>query len=195
MLFRGRCFTELFSRPQTDRVVLRAGKAVCTLLPQYTELDRVLPSPVSVPALLAAPKAAAAAVSAAAAGRRQKMAGMANAPKGAVITASGRRAPEASDSFRAGTNGAGAESQRGSSEDEDDVGEPGPAQGRLAGVLGEVAAWWLGEPAGSPGGEARVLRLLDMGGAGSLGFAAGVIFGAAAVYSMTARASSQLKPS
>ncbi|MEM9156210.1 MAG: cytosine deaminase, partial [Cyanobacteria bacterium P01_F01_bin.33] len=39
VLFRGRSFSELLSRPQSDRVVLRNGKAIDTTLPDYSELD------------------------------------------------------------------------------------------------------------------------------------------------------------
>jgi len=42
VLFRARDFTELLSRPQADRTVLRAGKAIDTTLPDYRELDGVL---------------------------------------------------------------------------------------------------------------------------------------------------------
>ncbi len=34
-----RSFTELFSRPQSDRVVVRNGNAISTTLPRYAELD------------------------------------------------------------------------------------------------------------------------------------------------------------
>ncbi|KKI98424.1 cytosine deaminase [Prochlorothrix hollandica] len=39
VLFRGRGFSELLSRPQGDRVVLRRGRAIDTTLPDYRELD------------------------------------------------------------------------------------------------------------------------------------------------------------
>lgn len=39
VLFRGRSFSELLARPQSDRVVLRHGKAIDTTLPNYAELD------------------------------------------------------------------------------------------------------------------------------------------------------------
>jgi cytosine deaminase len=42
VLFRARSFTELLARPQADRTVLRAGKAIDTTLPDYRELDGVL---------------------------------------------------------------------------------------------------------------------------------------------------------
>jgi cytosine deaminase len=39
VLFRGRGMTELLSRRQSDRVVLRNGRAVDTTLPDYRDLD------------------------------------------------------------------------------------------------------------------------------------------------------------
>lgn len=42
VLFNGRTWTELLSRPQSDRVVLRDGKAIDRTLPDYRELDAVL---------------------------------------------------------------------------------------------------------------------------------------------------------
>lgn len=42
LLFRARGMTELLSRPQSDRVVLRAGRMLTTAPPDYRELDRVL---------------------------------------------------------------------------------------------------------------------------------------------------------
>jgi len=39
VLFTARTFTELLSRPQTDRTVLRQGKAIDTARPDYRELD------------------------------------------------------------------------------------------------------------------------------------------------------------
>lgn len=45
VLFRARRFSELLSRHQADRVVLRAGRAISTDLPSYEELDPlVLPA-------------------------------------------------------------------------------------------------------------------------------------------------------
>lgn len=41
ILFRARTFNELFSRPQADRIVLRAGRAIDRDLPDYRELDAV----------------------------------------------------------------------------------------------------------------------------------------------------------
>jgi len=42
ILFRARGMTELLARPQSDRVILRAGKAIDAVLPDYRELDLVL---------------------------------------------------------------------------------------------------------------------------------------------------------
>lgn len=42
MLFRARSWTELNSRPQADRIVLRQGKAIDTTLPDYRELDDLM---------------------------------------------------------------------------------------------------------------------------------------------------------
>jgi len=39
VLFRARRFSELLSRPQADRVVVRNGKSIDTTLPDYRELD------------------------------------------------------------------------------------------------------------------------------------------------------------
>jgi cytosine deaminase len=41
VLFAARDYSELLSRPQSDRVVLRAGRAIDTTLPDYRELDRL----------------------------------------------------------------------------------------------------------------------------------------------------------
>ena len=40
-LFRGRRFTELLSRPESDRIVIRDGRPVATHLPDYAELDEL----------------------------------------------------------------------------------------------------------------------------------------------------------
>lgn len=42
VIFRARRYSELLSRPQGDRLVLRQGKAIDTTLPDYAELDPVL---------------------------------------------------------------------------------------------------------------------------------------------------------
>jgi cytosine deaminase len=39
IIFKARYFSELLSRPQSDRVVLRRGRAIDTSLPDYRELD------------------------------------------------------------------------------------------------------------------------------------------------------------
>ncbi len=39
VLFQARRYSELLSRPQSDRIVLRDGKAINTTLPSYAELD------------------------------------------------------------------------------------------------------------------------------------------------------------
>jgi cytosine/creatinine deaminase len=40
--FKARSWTELLSRPQSDRTVVRKGRAIDTTLPDYSELDDVL---------------------------------------------------------------------------------------------------------------------------------------------------------
>ena len=42
VLFRARDFGELLARPQSDRTVLRSGKAIDTTLPDYRELDALM---------------------------------------------------------------------------------------------------------------------------------------------------------
>jgi len=42
VVFRGRTFSELLSRRQSDRVVLRAGRVVTDVLPDYRELDPLM---------------------------------------------------------------------------------------------------------------------------------------------------------
>lgn len=42
--FKGRSWTELMSRPQADRTVIRAGRAIDTTLPDYRELDDLMGS-------------------------------------------------------------------------------------------------------------------------------------------------------
>lgn len=41
IIFRGRRYSELLARPQVDRVVVRNGKAINAILPDYVELDYV----------------------------------------------------------------------------------------------------------------------------------------------------------
>lgn len=42
VIFRARSWTELFARPQSDRIVLRAGQAIDRTLPDYAELDPLM---------------------------------------------------------------------------------------------------------------------------------------------------------
>ena len=42
VLFTARNWTELFARPQADRIVLRAGEAIDTTLPDFRELDDLM---------------------------------------------------------------------------------------------------------------------------------------------------------
>jgi len=42
VVFRGRNWTELLSRPEQDRIVVRAGRAIDTTLPDYAELDDLM---------------------------------------------------------------------------------------------------------------------------------------------------------
>lgn len=42
VIFRARSWTELFARPQSDRIVLRAGRAIDRTLPDYSELDHLM---------------------------------------------------------------------------------------------------------------------------------------------------------
>ena len=42
VLFRARNWTELLARPQSDRIVLRDGRAIDTTLPDYRELDDLM---------------------------------------------------------------------------------------------------------------------------------------------------------
>lgn len=44
ILFKGRNFSELLSRPQHDRIVLRNGQPIDTTLPDYAELDDLVVS-------------------------------------------------------------------------------------------------------------------------------------------------------
>ncbi|MEM8838124.1 MAG: cytosine deaminase [Pseudomonadota bacterium] len=45
ILFRARSWTELFARPQHDRIVLRGGRAIDTALPDYRVLDPIVGEP------------------------------------------------------------------------------------------------------------------------------------------------------
>jgi cytosine deaminase len=42
VIVKAREWTELFSRPQSDRIVLRAGKQIDRTLPDYAELDDLM---------------------------------------------------------------------------------------------------------------------------------------------------------
>ncbi|MEA5534533.1 cytosine deaminase [Crocosphaera sp. XPORK-15E] len=42
VIFKARYFSELFSRHQSDRIVLRQGKSIDTTLPDYSELDELV---------------------------------------------------------------------------------------------------------------------------------------------------------
>ncbi|WP_394689586.1 cytosine deaminase [Hoeflea sp.] len=42
VLFRGRSLTELLSRPQSDRIIIRNGDAIDTALPDYSILDHLM---------------------------------------------------------------------------------------------------------------------------------------------------------
>lgn len=42
VIFRARSFTELLARPQSDRLVVRQGRAIAPELPDYAELDAIL---------------------------------------------------------------------------------------------------------------------------------------------------------
>ncbi|MFN3972388.1 MAG: cytosine deaminase [Gemmobacter sp.] len=45
VILRARDWSEAFSRPQSDRVVIRAGRAIDTTLPDYAELDHLMETP------------------------------------------------------------------------------------------------------------------------------------------------------
>jgi cytosine deaminase len=45
VLFRARTWTELNARPQSDRIVLRSGRAIDTTPPDYRELDDLMGMP------------------------------------------------------------------------------------------------------------------------------------------------------
>ncbi|MBX3576936.1 MAG: cytosine deaminase [Rhizobiaceae bacterium] len=42
VIFKGRSWTELLSRPETDRVVVRSGRAIERVIPDYAELDDLM---------------------------------------------------------------------------------------------------------------------------------------------------------
>ena len=45
VVFRGRSWTELLSRPESDRTVIRAGAAIERVIPDYSELDETVGQP------------------------------------------------------------------------------------------------------------------------------------------------------
>ena len=42
VICKARTWTELFSRPQSDRIVIRAGRQIDRALPDYAELDELM---------------------------------------------------------------------------------------------------------------------------------------------------------
>ncbi|MCC2690787.1 MAG: cytosine deaminase, partial [Rhizobiaceae bacterium] len=42
VIFRGRSWTELLSRPESERIVVRDGKAIKREIPDYSELDNLM---------------------------------------------------------------------------------------------------------------------------------------------------------
>jgi cytosine deaminase len=42
VIFKARSWTELFARPQSDRIVLRKGVQIDRTLPDYAELDDLM---------------------------------------------------------------------------------------------------------------------------------------------------------
>ena len=42
ILFNGRSWTELLSRPESDRIVIRSGRTIDAELPDYSELDDLM---------------------------------------------------------------------------------------------------------------------------------------------------------
>ncbi len=42
IVFRGRSWTELLSRPESDRIVVRDGRAIERAVPDYAELDDLM---------------------------------------------------------------------------------------------------------------------------------------------------------
>ena len=45
VMFRARTFNEILTRPQSDRVELRAGRPIDRTLPDYRELDHLMGTP------------------------------------------------------------------------------------------------------------------------------------------------------
>src|SRR5690606_8838882 len=54
VLFRARTWTELLSRPQADRLVLRAGRTIAQTLPDFRELDDLMEQPMDLTGFRAA---------------------------------------------------------------------------------------------------------------------------------------------
>jgi len=48
IVFEARKYDELLSRPQTERVVIRSGRALCGTLPLYEELDALVSEPTAI---------------------------------------------------------------------------------------------------------------------------------------------------
>ena len=42
VVFRGRSWTELLSRPESERIVVRDGKPIERVIPDYAELDELM---------------------------------------------------------------------------------------------------------------------------------------------------------
>ena len=42
VICKARSWTELFARPQSDRIVIRQGRAIDRSLPDYAELDDLM---------------------------------------------------------------------------------------------------------------------------------------------------------
>ncbi|TIW51799.1 MAG: cytosine deaminase, partial [Mesorhizobium sp.] len=42
IIFKGRSWTELLSRPESDRIVVRDGRTIERRLPDYAELDELM---------------------------------------------------------------------------------------------------------------------------------------------------------
>jgi cytosine deaminase len=42
VIFKGRSWTELLSRPESDRIVVRGGRAIDRVIPDYAELDDLM---------------------------------------------------------------------------------------------------------------------------------------------------------
>ena len=42
LIFKARSWTEFFARPQSDRIVIRAGRQIARTLPDYADLDPLM---------------------------------------------------------------------------------------------------------------------------------------------------------